>query len=988
MRILPRFSRFPLGRLVISAILVGLLVSPLAAEAGALPAGGKSAAGQVVLLEADDQGVTLELVTPEFELAPSSAREGDCELIRLPGYAQAGQPGYPSLPVKGSLVGIPAGSEPDLEILEVEASSLPGFHAICPVSRPLVEYSLEGGAPAYRGELAAPLPEAYSVNRFLPEEAAVLAQTAFIRNQRVARLVFQPFQYNPASGELRLNRRIQVRLAFHRASGLPEGGTPAKDASLSLEGPFESLLAKNLVNYRQAQSFRAPRMPHGTAEASLTSLPAKFKLLVDQEGIFKVTYADLAAAGADLAGLNPRTFQLYNQGQQVPILVEGEADGSFDPGDALLFYGRGVDNRYTTTNVYFLNWGAANGARMLQINGTPGGLNPPVSKFLATRRIEEDHKYFSSRPSGPEGDVWYWDYLFAAGSPATRQYSIRLDNISSETATARLRGLLRSYAADPHHHTRLYLNGRLVYDQTWSVGAELAFDLGVPQAYLLEGENLITVEAPSDGGIAYEIVITNWFEIAYWSEYQATDDRLSFTGGPGFPVSYWLDGFSNNQVRIFDVTNPLQPSRLVSYLVKPQSGQYRAVFDHYISSSHRYLALTLEAYLAPSAILPETPSDLKNPANAADYLVITHEDFKTALQPLLDWRVAQGYQVMSVGYQDVLDEFNYGVLDSQAVQNFLAYAYQNWATPPSYVLAVGDGSFDPRDNWGLGQVNYIPPYLAQVDPWLGETAADNRFVTVSGTDNFPDMFFGRLPANSEAETQAMVEKILAYEQAWPPQDWSRRLLFVADNPDIAGQFHELSETVANQYTPPFYSRQKVYLGVTHTYPAARAEILAALDEGRLIVNYIGHSSIQWWAQEGLFGIDDVFAMNNAGRLPLMMPMTCLDGYYHSPSAPGFFRDSLSESLVRVPAVGAIASFAPTGFGVASGHDWLNQGFYQAVFQDGITQVGAAALQAKLNLYLNSSWLDLLDTYLVLGDPALRLQAGRFTFLPLLPFTTP
>ena len=68
------------------------------------------------------------------------------------------------------------------------------------------------------------------------------------------------------------------------------------------------------------------------------------------------------------------------------------------------------------------------------------------------------------------------------------------------------------------------------------------------------------------------------------------------------------------------------------------------------------------------------------------------------------------------------------------------------AGPPRYVLLVGDGHYDFKNVTGTPQLNLIPPYLIPIDPWIGETAADNRYVSVDGTADFmPDMAIGRIP---------------------------------------------------------------------------------------------------------------------------------------------------------------------------------------------------------------------------------------------------
>ena len=50
------------------------------------------------------------------------------------------------------------------------------------------------------------------------------------------------------------------------------------------------------------------------------------------------------------------------------------------------------------------------------------------------------------------------------------------------------------------------------------------------------------------------------------------------------------------------------------------------------------------------------------------------------------------------------------------------------------VSLVGDGSSDPFDypTRGAKNVNLIPPYLAMVDPWLGETACETCYAQLNG----------------------------------------------------------------------------------------------------------------------------------------------------------------------------------------------------------------------------------------------------------------
>ena len=106
-----------------------------------------------------------------------------------------------------------------------------------------------------------------------------------------------------------------------------------------------------------------------------------------------------------------------------------------------------------------------------------------------------------------------------------------------------------------------------------------------------------------------------------------------------------------------------------------------------------------------------------------------------------------------VDVADIFDEFGYGLVSPQAIKDFITYAYENWQAPaPQYVLLVGDTTYDYKDNRNLGTVNYVPGYLIYTTH-LGETISDDWYVQVSGADAVPDLYIGRLPANSAAQAE-------------------------------------------------------------------------------------------------------------------------------------------------------------------------------------------------------------------------------------------
>jgi hypothetical protein len=266
-----------------------------------------------------------------------------------------------------------------------------------------------------------------------------------------------------------------------------------------------------------------------------------------------------------------------------------------------------------------------------------------------------------------------------------------------------------------------------------------------------------------------------------------------------------------------------------------------------------------------------------------------------------------------------------------------------------------------------------------VDPVAGETAADNRYVTIDGADLLPDLALGRLPVNTLVEAEVVVGKIVQAETAPAPGAWAGRVVFVSDAKDTAGDFPADSQWLADTYVAwPWIGQQ-----ITTTTPVAPAQqaVRAAWEAGAGLIVYNGHASIHQWSVQRLFHLDDARALQNAGRWPVVLELTCFTGAFQTPGL-----DTLDEALVRAPQGGAAAVWGSTGLGVARGHTTLAAGFLGYLQAGPDRRLGAAALAGKLAVAASpQAWLlaDLLDTFTLLGDPAqpINLNPGRAVFLP-------
>ncbi|MEJ2352533.1 MAG: C25 family cysteine peptidase [Anaerolineales bacterium] len=346
--------------------------------------------------------------------------------------------------------------------------------------------------------------------------------------------------------------------------------------------------------------------------------------------------------------------------------------------------------------------------------------------------------------------------------------------------------------------------------------------------------------------------------------------------------------------------------------------------------------------------------------------------------------------------QDLYNEFNYGIFNPIAIKNFLAYTLAVWQKAPTYVLLVGDGhwnfkgyqSNNPKVDYSSPTPVYMPPNLAWVDPWQGEVDSANLLAAVVGTDPFPDLNIARLPVNSVAELNIVIQKIMEYENS-PLDDWQYNLIFAADNKDAAGDFKSLADGIITDIIPSAYRENRIYLDDLGSAALANQSLKQALNvSGAALLNYIGHATIDGWATDKwnneVFTNSDIQDLDNGRMLPVVLSMDCLDGYWLYPS-----RSSLTEEMLRASSKGVVSSFSPTGLGVATGHDALQRGFYDAVFNQGIKELGPATYAAKLSLYASGSNYDLLHTFTVFGDPALRMHIPEPpVYLPILVRATP
>jgi len=595
-----------------------------------------------------------------------------------------------------------------------------------------------------------------------------------------------------------------------------------------------------------------------------------------------------------------------------------------------------------------------------------GALQPSatIQSFRDTLHMEQDLISLTDFFNDPAADYWIWGILNAGvgGSDifAGPIFLPGWDGQGPLDLTVRLFGGDNSAALEDHHVVAA-VNGIPVGEARWD---------GV-SAYTLEitdidpatvgltnsGADLFSLQAVLDAGVAHSTVAVDSVTVTYPRAMVAFADQLALLGDNHAEVT--VSGFSSTGIQVLDVGDPDRPRLVTTTLVDGSVGNYRATFAPFTATSP-YYAVVPNTAIVPPVVTAVNDTDLRDTGNAYDYLVIAPSAFTTQAQELVDHRVSQGLTGRVVAWNEIVDGFNNGIPAPEAVREFLRYAYANWAQAPQYVVLAGNGTFDYKNIRGFGD-NQIPALLTGTPDGL--FASDQLLADVSGNDGVPDMALGRLPATSAAELTAMVNQIKAFESGSGP--WRQRALMVAGSPEYAGEtsdFKADSAGVADRL-PPGFDIGTAYQDDGGT----NVDVVGQLNAGTLLFNYIGHGGYDRLAGAGLLTLADLPSLTNAGERPLLAALTCIVGNF---ALPGI--DTLGEALVKWPAGGAIAVWAPTGLSVNAKAVWLNEEFADqmtsAVGTD--TRLGDLILNALRDYYLNSGDKFLVGLYSLLGDPAL------------------
>lgn len=358
------------------------------------------------------------------------------------------------------------------------------------------------------------------------------------------------------------------------------------------------------------------------------------------------------------------------------------------------------------------------------------------------------------------------------------------------------------------------------------------------------------------------------------------------------------------------------------------------------------------------------------------YIIITPQMFVDTLQPFVNWKKREGFNVTVATTEQIGNTTN-------AIKTYLQNIWNSATTTdpaPSYVLFVGDTPQLPS-NTGATSTGHV---------------TDLTYVRLQGTDYIPEMYYGRFSATNVTELQPQIDKSMMHQQYTMPSDaYLSEVVMIAGVDSGFGNSHANGQI--NYGTNNYFNATQGITSSTFLYPQSgsqAAAIVSAVSQGKGYVNYTAHGSETSWADPS-FTISNINSLQNQNEYPVVVGNCCITNHFNTALCFG-------EAWLRAANKGAVVYIGGNnntywdedyywGVGykppaVSGGSPWIpnRTGVYDALFHthdepfaDWAGTAGAMIVMGNLavtqsnSTRINYYW----EIYSIMGDPSLVPYMG-------------
>lgn len=709
-----------------------------------------------------------------------------------------------------------------------------------------------------------------------------------------------------------------------------------------------------------------------------------FKMLVAEDGMYKVTGQELQNAGVPISTIAGNSYQVFHNGKEIPIYTS--TDQPFQPDDYLLFYGeknRSELDRYlfknpdeemmnprysliTDSAAYFVTWGGNQAPlRFENLQNSLSNLPPKDNYYMEDLVLN----YFS-----------HWDKeqnsqgIKVSNFTTSEGYSSNFQNVQSFSINAS-----KPFIGGPQSNLHIRYSGNLKQHE---------------QLITLNGQALTTDEFYGHEVRQLDFAIENSLLTANMElKFQGLTDNNDKQRVSNIILTYpRLFDFENQTSYIFTVaesntdkyleiesfnagTSPVLFDITSGYRIQATVENGLVKIKLPAASSARKLILVNEAEGVRSVASISPVSFFNYAAIDADFIFLTNPKLyddgngTNWVQEYADYRastVGGSYKPVVVDIQQIYDQFGWGInRHPLSIRNFAHYLKKTWPNV-KYFFIVGKGREYPSQRNSISSNFLVPTF--------GTPGSDNQLL--AGSDGFtPVIPVGRIAAQNEDDIRIYLNKVKGHDLALNlPQTiedrlWMKRILHLGGGL-TAGEQSLIKNYLANMETTIEYN--KFGGNVTSFFKTSSdpiqisqtEQIFNIINGGTSIISFFGHSGVGTFD----FSIDNPDNFENQGKYPLIISLGCYSGNIHS-SGRG-----ISERFTFFENKGAMAFGATSGLGFISSLYQFAKEFYSKIGGENYGMGIGDALQAAIRDFGEGNFgVNLIrQQFSFHGDPSLTL----------------
>ncbi|MBK7385072.1 MAG: hypothetical protein IPI81_17320 [Flavobacteriales bacterium] len=692
----------------------------------------------------------------------------------------------------------------------------------------------------------------------------------------------------------------------------------------------------------------------------------KFEVYAD--GVYRIDSAALAQAGFPVTSVDPRHLMLFGKEQQVPVYVQGEADGEFNSGDFIEFRAEKADGMvdrrmypfpdadpnpdyslYNDTVRYFLTWDEqAPAMHMVSYsNNEVAAGTPRPWVWSETTRVYSDNYLVGfidtwlggqGIPGTPalmlEAEGFAGPMVFNT-APAAEQFMdvtvltpeafIGLGVPLARVKTTSIGMGVTGVVSQADHHLRLYAGPGL---------AQVMVDTAFNGARTMRG----TFDMPGDWvgptttvrfGVPHDLPLANWSpQYLDWQAVNNVHIRYARTLNMGGISALMMEVPNDGTGPIVRLDLSGVAGTPVVYAwgdtvrrMEPFFGTaWHALFPRAPGiADTRAFAFTQESIQPITTLRMATPTGYFTDFGALDIdsamLIVTHHTLMNGATAYGNYRQNESpnhYNTLVIDVDELYDQYGAGVpKNAGAIRSFCDHLLDAWSTDPRALFLVGK-AVNTWSGFASGAPSVRPDvngaYARTLVPTFGNPSSDQCFTTGLNFDaRRMDIPVGRISANTNADVLAYLAKVRATE-AQPPALWQKNILH------FSGGFHQddqawLAQLLANLGQ---IASDTAFGGNVIPFRRNTSGVIGAApaDSVRHFIEDEGVTLMTFlahaYAASFDITIDEPENYNWHGKHPMVIGNSCYIGNVHLNGS-----QSASEQWVLQPEVGPIAFLAAT-----------------------------------------------------------------------------